>query len=261
MSGGFPDLAPRVASAVVMAALGLGAVWLGGWWFTALVLAAVAVMGWELHRMHAPDAPQGLAQGVGLLGAVWVYAFGGFSPQLLAFLLMMVPAVVIALRLPRERQVFGAYFALVLMAGHALIVLREGLGPLWFFWLVAVVVASDVAGYFAGRFIGGPKLWPRVSPKKTWSGTVAGWALAAVAGLAFMAPLGAGGSLVLLSVLVAMAGQAGDIAESAVKRRAGVKDSSNLIPGHGGLLDRFDALMAAAVLVALLYLAGQVAAT
>jgi phosphatidate cytidylyltransferase len=111
-----------------------------------------------------------------------------------------------------------------------------------------VVLASDVAGYFAGRVLGGPKFWPHVSPKKTWSGTVAGWVLAALVGWAFMGPLGADAGLIGASVLLAFAGQMGDIAESAIKRRRGVKDSSDLIPGHGGVLDRFDALIAVVVL-------------
>ena len=101
--------------------------------------------------------------------------------------------------------------------------------------------------------IGGPKFWPRVSPKKTWSGTLAGWACAAVAGAVFAGPTGAGPALVPVSVVVAFAGQMGDIAESAVKRRVEVKDSSDLIPGHGGVLDRFDALLGGAVAAVLLW--------
>jgi phosphatidate cytidylyltransferase len=100
--------------------------------------------------------------------------------------------------------------------------------------------------------LGGPKLWPRVSPKKTWSGTIAGWICAGLVGLAFAPSLGASWLIAPLSVLIAMAGQAGDIAESAIKRHAGVKDSSNLIPGHGGPMDRFDALIASALMVMVL---------
>ena len=126
-------------------------------------------------------------------------------------------------------------------------------------WLVAVVVASDVLGYFAGRMLGGPKFWPAISPKKTWSGTVAGWIGAALVGLVVVLTTGAGWALVPLSALVAFAGQMGDIAESWVKRRAGVKDASALIPGHGGVLDRFDALIGAVVLVMALGLVAPVA--
>jgi phosphatidate cytidylyltransferase len=109
-----------------------------------------------------------------------------------------------------------------------------------------------VAGYFAGRILGGPKFWPKVSPKKTWSGTIAGWVGAALVGLAFWAAGLGEAALIWVSPLVGFAGQMGDIAESAIKRRAGVKDSSNLIPGHGGLMDRFDALAFAAILAVIL---------
>ncbi len=116
-------------------------------------------------------------------------------------------------------------------------------------WLVLVVVASDIMGYFAGRMLGGPKFWPRVSPKKTWSGTVAGWVGAAAVGLVLVVMGHAGPAIVVLSPLVALAGQMGDIVESLLKRRAGVKDASRLIPGHGGVLDRFDALIGAVLAV------------
>src|SRR5690606_1989766 len=103
----------------------------------------------------------------------------------------------------------------------------------WLFWLVFVVIATDVAGYFAGRAFGGPKFWPGVSPKKTWSGTAAGWMAAALVGAVFLSITTAGRDLIWISACVAFASQLGDIAESAVKRRMGVKDSSALILGHG----------------------------
>ena len=161
-----------------------------------------------------------------------------------------------AWRFPGGRAVAGACLALILLAGLGLMSLRAEFGALWVLWLVALVVGSDVAGYFAGRSFGGPKLWPRVSPKKTWSGTVAGWGVAVAIALAFMPPLGAGAGLIVASILITMAGQVGDIAESAIKRHADVKDSSNLIPGHGGVMDRFDALVAAALAVLVLAHAG-----
>ena len=124
--------------------------------------------------------------------------------------------------------------------------LREELGVAMFLWLVLVVMITDILGYFAGRLIGGPKFWPRVSPKKTWSGTVAGWVGAAIVGWAFMALTGVGAELVAISVALSIASQMGDVGESALKRHMGVKDSSNLLPGHGGVYDRFDGLLGAA---------------
>jgi phosphatidate cytidylyltransferase len=247
----FADLRARVLSALVMVAVGLAALWLGGHVFAALVIALCGAMTWELYRMLQPDAPAARAEAHGVAAAivvaVFTYTWGGW----VSVLGLLAAAGLIASRMPREPRVFGAYLALILLAGHGLIALRWEFGIAWVLWLILIVIGSDVAGYFAGRVLGGPKFWPRVSPKKTWSGTVAGWVLAAGIGVAFMPVLGAGAGLVVLSVLLAVAGQMGDIAESAIKRRMGVKDSSNLIPGHGGVLDRFDAMIAVA-LVALL---------
>jgi phosphatidate cytidylyltransferase len=250
--GSFTDLRARALSAVAMVGVGAGAIWAGGVVFAVLVSVLCGAMVWELARMLDPDAPFGKAEASGFTIAVALLVF---TLQLAGLWLagaMMLTITLMAWRFPRDRAMATAYLALILLAGLGLILLRDLYGLLWVLWLVALVIGSDVAGYFAGRMIGGPKLWPRVSPKKTWSGTIAGWALAALIGWAFMGPLSAGLGLVLLSVLVAMAGQAGDIAESAIKRHAGVKDSSNLIPGHGGVMDRFDAMIAAALMVLIL---------
>jgi len=114
-----------------------------------------------------------------------------------------------------------------------------------------VVVVTDIAGYFAGRIFGGPKFWPRFSPKKTWSGIVAGWIAAVGIGAIFLRISSAGIDLLWISALLAFASQLGDIGESAIKRMSGVKDSSSLIPGHGGLMDRFDGLLGAALFMLL----------
>ncbi len=260
VAGNFADLRSRTLSAVVMALVGIVAVWAGGIWFALLVCALCGAMVWELTRMLDREAPSGKAEAAGLTAAVallvfWMQLSGGWLVAVLA-----LAVILLAWRFPKDRAIAGAYLALVLFAGLGLIALRAGYGPVWVLWLVILVIGSDIAGYFAGRVIGGPKLWPRVSPKKTWSGTVAGWGLGGVIGLAFMAPLGTGLGLVAVSVLVVMAGQAGDIAESAIKRHSGVKDSSNLIPGHGGVMDRFDAMIAAALMVLLLVETGLIAA-
>lgn len=126
-------------------------------------------------------------------------------------------------------------------------------------WLLATVWATDIFAYVAGRSIGGPRLSPRLSPKKTWSGALGGLAAAMIVG-ACTAWFWTGGSVVALTIaggLLSVVSQVGDLAESAVKRVVGVKESGQLIPGHGGLLDRIDALMAAAVAMAAIRLAGD----
>lgn len=245
MAADWRDLRPRVLSAVAMLAVGGVAIWQGGAVFQALVVLACAAMIWELLRMTASGAPGWLPLAAAALLAVimaatpWRYGDG------LVLLLALPP--VAAFVLARQLRLATALYALLIeLAGLALISMRaEGLTPL--LWLVAVVVISDIAGYFAGRTLGGPKFWPAISPKKTWSGTLAGWLGAALFALGVM--LWGGGSVWMLVTfpLIAFAGQLGDILESWFKRRCGVKDSSGLIPGHGGVLDRFDALLTAAV--------------
>lgn len=252
----FGDLRARSLSAVVMAVAGLGSLWLGGPLFGLLAVALAALMAWELHRMVAPELPEGAALGTGLAAAMLAGAFTLWSGGWLALVAFAAGSLVLALRMPRDRVVYGLYLMLILTAVHALYVLREGFGLAFVLWLVAVVIASDVAGYFAGRILGGPKFWPRISPKKTWSGTVAGWLLSALVGAGFVLAMGWHWAIVPLSVLLAFAGQMGDIAESAIKRREGVKDSSHLIPGHGGVLDRFDAMMAVAAVALVMAFAG-----
>ena len=170
-------------------------------------------------------------------------------PPLYTLPVVVAPALVGMGQMSRSKILYGLFAVWIVGAGLGFISIRENFGFGWMVWLIAVVVATDVAGYFVGKTIGGPKFWPRVSPKKTWSGTAGGWAAAACVGMAFATHAGFGFAFVIVSVLASMASQIGDIIESAVKRKFGVKDSSNLIPGHGGFLDRFDGMMGAALFV------------
>ena len=253
MSGAarWADLWPRLASGVVLIVVGAVEIWLGGLPFAALVCVLAGAMMWEAARMFAaPDALRsGVLAAVALALALWL-------PGIMVLPLLLAAVVVASSSVARERGPFFALALWALLGCYAMGTLRAEAGLVWVLWLVAVVVISDVAGYFAGRILGGPKFWPRFSPKKTWSGTIAGWIGAAVIGLIFAGPTGAGLALVPLSVLVGFTGQMGDIAESAVKRLRGVKDSSNLIPGHGGVLDRFDAMLGAALVVVTIWALG-----
>lgn len=233
-----------------MVVVGAVAVRLGGVWFQMLAVFVTAVMVWELARMIRPD-PQ--APAPMLLAALTASVLSGLlataTPAHLV--LLLVPALAGAVTLGRERGVFAIYALAVVTAGWGLVTFRELHGGTWLFWLILVVVASDVSGYFAGRALGGPKFWPRLSPSKTWSGTVAGWLSGAGIGALFLSFTDAGRDLVWISALLALAAQLGDMAESALKRRMGVKDSSALIPGHGGLFDRFDGVLGAALFMLL----------
>lgn len=246
-AGRWADLAPRIGSAVVMVVIAAGAVWAGSTVFHVFVSLICAAMVWELVRML--DAPgRRLALPLAALAALAlmfaIHVSGGLRIAALA-----VPVLIGGVAIGRHRAVCAAYMALVMLAGHEMMMVRDVFGLVWIVWLIVIVIVSDVAGYFAGRMLGGPKFWPRVSPKKTWSGTIAGWIGAALVGAAFAAWLDVGALLIPYSICCAFAAQMGDIAESAVKRLAGVKDSSALIPGHGGFLDRFDGMLGASFFV------------
>ncbi len=251
-SGKWDDLLPRLLSAVAMVAIGALGVWLGGLWFHGLISIVVGLMVWELVTML--DSARSKSSMILAVVTAVVAMVAIELPASFALPLLMVPSMIGLGRMERGGVTYAVFTAFILLAGYGLMALRDDFGLTWMVWLLLVVVVTDIAGYFAGRLIGGPKLWPRVSPKKTWSGTVAGWFGSAVIAFFFAGATQAGYGLIGVSIAVSMASQIGDIAESAIKRRAGVKDSSHLIPGHGGLLDRFDGMLGAALFIVI---AGQ----
>lgn len=253
MSADWTDLRTRLLSALVLGAVSLGLLALGGAYAVALVAVLAAAITWEVIRMTDPAAPGAVRSAVlagGVIVAVWLAGPWVLLPFFGAVALVSIQP------LCRGQGVAGISILAILTGSYAFLWMRNMLGFDGILWLVAVIVASDVLGYFAGRALGGPKFWPTVSPKKTWSGTLAGWAGAAGVGAAMAPLLGAGPWLVPVSVVVAFSGQMGDIAESAFKRRMGVKDSSQLIPGHGGAWDRFDAMLGGALVCWVLWLCG-----
>ncbi|QNM83218.1 phosphatidate cytidylyltransferase [Sphingomonas sabuli] len=153
-------------------------------------------------------------------------------------------------------QVLGFVYAL--LSALALLWIRDraedGLALL--LWVFLVTWATDIGAYFAGRAIGGPKLAPTISPNKTWAGLYGGVAAASLFGGAWVLANGMHLVLILLAPLFAVAAQGGDLFESWMKRRASVKDSGNLLPGHGGIFDRLDGLLPVAILTAIAVLAG-----
>lgn len=245
--GRWSDLTARILSAAVLVVVGAIEVWLGGLWFEVFIGLACGLMTWELVRMIDPER-MGVAVQLGILtGFVVILSY--HLPPLFKLPFLVAPALVGAGQISRAKGTYALFAFWIAAAGLGFISIRENMGFGWMIWLIAVVVATDVAGYFVGKAIGGPKFWPRISPKKTWSGTAGGWVAAALVGAVFAAYAGFGFLFVLISVAASMASQLGDIVESATKRKFGVKDSSNLIPGHGGFLDRFDGMMGAAIFV------------
>lgn len=212
------DLGVRTASAIVMLAGTGAALWLGGWFWTIFAGLVAAGVLWEWRRLV-----QGFASGPAALAA-W--------------------------------NVAGILY--IGLAAATLMVLREGSDGFFSVLTVAVmVIATDVGAYFAGRTIGGPKIAPKISPSKTWAG-LAGGAAGAIFVLFLTetqtGAVGTPGAIAGLGLAAAVIAQAGDFFESWMKRRAGVKDSGNLIPGHGGLYDRVDGLLAVAFVIGLVML-------
>jgi phosphatidate cytidylyltransferase len=249
MTEQWSDLAVRAGSGGAMLAVGVVCVWFGGHIFHAIVAIVCGFMVWELASLLAPDRPREALLIGTCAGAVAMLAI--YLPPGFALPLLFLPALLGLSRLPRRRSTYLLACSLVMIAGFGLMTVRDDFGLIWLLWLVGIVVVTDILGYFAGRLIGGPKFWPKVSPKKTWSGTAGGWVGAAIIGGIYVIYLGAPAQLIGLSVAVSMASQVGDISESAMKRRVGVKDSSDLIPGHGGFLDRFDGMLGASVFLLL----------
>lgn len=245
------DLRARVLSAVVLAPLVLLAAWIGGWPFAVLLAVTASLVMWEWSRIvRGSGVDRTTVLICGLCSVPVILVAAGLHSLATLAVAIVVAAVHLLARAGDPARLMGAGAAYACLPAMALVILRgdPALGLAAISYLVAIVWASDVGGYFAGRWIGGPKLWPAVSPKKTWSGSI-GSLVAAVAAAA--ATLTAFGLLsfwpVILAAGLSVVSQGGDLAESALKRRFGVKDASNLIPGHGGIMDRIDGLSAAAL--------------
>ena len=257
----FADLKTRIISSIAAAAVGLTLLYLGGVWTTLLVALATGAMIWEFRSITRHGGGACSADIAFLLSGVVGAVVLTEIRSLLAAIIwlgwsLLASAVSDLVGGRRSAAGWGVVGGLYIGAAGLGFVYLRAIEPDGFnivLWVFLVVAAADVGGYFAGRLIGGPKLWPKVSPKKTWAGMGGGVALAVVLGGVFS---GATTGTYFLQVCVLSAGvavlsQAGDLAESALKRHFGVKDSGRLLPGHGGALDRFDGLVAAVLLVAL----------
>jgi phosphatidate cytidylyltransferase len=252
------DIGLRAASAVVLAPAAVLGIWAGGLWFLALMLLACALLAVEWAMMSAAAAWRVMAGAVGF--GLFAAVISADAEKLSLALVMLVFCAAAAGLFARSRgqEALDAAYGVLYLGWPAvlLIWLRDGSSASGLAWTVSAFViawASDIMAYLVGSLIGGRKLWPRFSPNKTWSGFIGGLAAGTAAGalLATWLDLGIGpGWGALLGLAAALATMAGDLWESALKRRYGVKDAGKLIPGHGGLLDRVDGLMFAVVVVA-----------
>ncbi|MBF9055055.1 phosphatidate cytidylyltransferase [Rhodobacterales bacterium HKCCA1065] len=233
---------------LLMAVTGLYAVWLGGPVYVGMIFLIAGILIWELAVMLGASLMRSAGLGAGMIACLYA---AHILPPAYALPILFLPAFLGLVLLQERREKYMPFALLISFAAYGLLAHRETFGFVWMTWLVLVVVVTDIAGYLIGRVVGGPKFWPRVSPKKTWSGTIAGWIGAGCVGVAYMTQTEAGAGIIAISVALAFASQMGDLAESAIKRHVGVKDSSRLLPGHGGVFDRFDGMIGAAALLLL----------
>ena len=247
------DFSTRLASAAVLAFVALAGAWLGGWPAILVTVAAVVVV--HLEWAHVTEASRAADSLPYTAAVVLSVLLAGTGRMAMSFAVVAIAALVAAILGRNAWRPVGVVYAALFGISLLAIRLAPDHGLFAIVFLFAVVWATDTGAYSAGRLIGGPKLWPAVSPKKTWSGAVGGLvaALAAAAvATALVAEVRLTVALAIVALGLSLASQAGDLFESSVKRRFGVKDSGNLIPGHGGLMDRVDGLIFASCLAALI---------
>lgn len=255
------DLRKRSATAIVLGPMALLCVWLGSYWWIGLMALCMIGLAWEWVRLCGGSTrtlPAALVPAAVLLAAALSTA--GYAWHAAASL----PAAAAIIFTMRGRQPSTSYWCMfgviyIGFAGVSLIELRQSdpSGRENIFFLLSIVWASDISAYSFGRLVGGPKLAPSISPNKTWAGVLGGIMGAASVGLVVAVNSNFSVStakVIGIAIVLGIATQCGDLFESWVKRHFGVKDSSHLIPGHGGLLDRLDGLLVAAPVAAALSL-------
>ena len=253
-SGLRSNLAQRVLTALVLVPVAIAAAWYGGWFWLVLVTLTVIGLFGEWQMIVGNLRPMALMWGFLALGAAGLslgldrFDFANLCVGLGLFAMFLFSA-----REHRSWSAIGLAYTAAAMFASVLVRADAAQGFMALIFVFLVVWITDILGYFVGRGVGGPKLWVRVSPKKTWSGAIGG----VVGSVAFAAAFAVSGygkllPMLLLASVISVISQLGDLFESAIKRQFGVKDSSQIIPGHGGLLDRLDGFMAAIIVAAVI---------
>jgi phosphatidate cytidylyltransferase len=253
------ELTLRVVSSAVLAPLAVGLAYLGGWPFFVFWAIAAGGIFWEWRAIlrDPGPTPKGLGEcAIAVAGAsAMIGRFG--AAVLFLGLGVVVEAVIATTTMFRLWAAAGVIYAGSMLLACVLLRSDAQHGFVAIVFLFAIVWTTDILAYFVGRFVGGPKLWERVSPKKTWSGAVGGACGAVIAAfaVAYYAHLANPLAAAALALILSVASQGGDLFESAFKRRFGVKDAGHVIPGHGGIMDRLDGFLAAAVVAAVIGIA------
>jgi phosphatidate cytidylyltransferase len=252
------DLKRRVPSAIVLILLALSATWYGGFPFL-LFWTVAALIVWYEWATIVRSEPRTTVIALGAIALAIAVVLVSLKMIVLAWIVVVIGAIATGAATNGNRDArlwsgVGLLYASFVVI--PVVLLREDpkFGFFTVIWLYAVVWLTDIAGYFCGRFIGGPKLAPVISPKKTWSGAIGGTLFGVLGGVAVATVANAGFAfmLIVIALLVSVFSQAGDIFESFVKRKFGKKDASGILPGHGGVMDRIDGFIAAAALALLI---------
>lgn len=250
---GTHNLLVRVAAALVLAPLAIAAAYAGGWLWAGLVTLAAIGLYVEWLTVVGARAPGAVVAGVVALAIAGPLLAKGRMDALLLVLVVGLAGVMLVSPAQRLWSAAGFAYAAAAEVASVLVRIDRADGFVALMLVLLVVWVTDIGGYVAGRGIGGPKLWPKVSPGKTWAGAIGGFVASLMVAAGFVAfGLGKTAPVLVLGAVLSIASQLGDLFESAVKRRFGVKDSSHIIPGHGGLLDRLDGFIAAIVMAAIL---------
>lgn len=260
-SANWRDLGIRTLSSAILIPAVLLDVWLGDTWFHLLIALLAVMMAHEwTNIVHDRSSAQFALHAAAALCGAFLPQSLGWPSTLTVIAVIWVMSLTLAVIQSRMLNIWvlsGVPY--VGLPAMAFVILRgeSQAGMLTIMWLFAVIWAADICAYFAGRLVGGPKLAPIISPKKTWAGLLGAIAGGIAAGIAVAYGLGVASliSLGLLGGVLAVIEQLGDLFESALKRHYGVKDSGRLIPGHGGVLDRVDGLVAAALVLAAIVIA------
>ena len=249
------ELRLRLVSASFLLLVSAFCIYFGNYLFTLFIISLVGVMHWELGKMLSPMSVQ----------AMWFSAFLSMLSTfcLLASTSIIWPILILMINFHFQRNFFhhsrnfGAVYSLaVIVCGIIFYRVRLEFGLNHTVWLIGIVVVTDTAGYLIGRIIGGPKVFPRISPKKTWAGVLAGWFAVGLFSWSFVenvAPQSLFIKFVSISIILSVSAQVGDMIQSHLKRKSDVKDSSGLLPGHGGFMDRFDGFVGAMIVTGLIF--------
>lgn len=248
----------RIVSALIALPIALTLIHLGGWWFAGLIMFATAVCCYEFSMMSGPDdrLTGGLSALIGAGGIYGIAIGGATQPEALAIVAFTVVLFILWFLFrpgPIESAGYrlgvtlaGIFWSILMMSGLLYLRFLPTGGLTWLYLACALAWGSDTGAYFAGKYLGNKKLYPAVSPKKTWAGAVGG--VISATGIAFVIQYFFSETAIPtahlfgLGIVGSALGQMGDLSESLIKRSMGVKDSGKIMPGHGGLLDRVDAL-------------------